>query len=80
MHDEMEIPSQRQTKSKFDENGFRVGEGHVEEIDWSFMQGKLDNAHEDAAFSISGELQRHIQSREREMKDEFESLVDGAQG
>ena len=62
---------------KLDEDGFRVGEGHVEEIDWSFMEGKLDNAHEDAAFGVSDELKKFLKGRGQEVRDEFESLCDG---
>jgi len=58
-----------------DENGFTVNSGHAE-IDWGFLGGALDNAHEDNAFAISGELDHYLKSREREQRDEFEQLCD----
>ena len=64
------------SKKHVDSNGFTVNEGH-QEIDWSFLGGKLDNTHEDNAFGVSSELDSFLRGREREQRDEFEQLCDG---
>lgn len=65
---------------KFDSDGFRVGEDHAE-IDWSFLKGgfggKLENIHEDHSFEISPDFYK---AQKRNDIDDFESLVDSAQG
>lgn len=66
---------------KLDSNGFRVNEGH-QEIDWSFLKpsrraGRIDNSHEEAAYQISPDIRAAMGNNDVE---NFESLVDGAQG
>lgn len=60
---------------ELDEDGFRVCDGHGE-VDLSFLDSRLDNAHEDASFEISPE---YFAALRRSDVEDFESLVDGAQ-
>lgn len=67
-------------KTRIDENGFTVHEGHTESLDLSFldMGGKIDNTFADAAYGLSHELfQRNTQ---RQIAEDFEGLVDASQG
>lgn len=68
------------SKKFVDEDGFTVNEGYTGDIDWSFLDlgGRIDNAQADAAFGLSPEFFQRNQ-RANEIED-FESLVDGAQG
>lgn len=46
------------------------------DLDWLFdKKGKIDNAHEDNAFGISPEI-----FEQRDIADDFENLVDSAEG
>ena len=65
-------------KKHIDADGFTVHEGHGE-IDLSFLdakssKGKIDNTHEDHAFSISPDIKEALRNRDTE---NFESLCDG---
>lgn len=68
-------------------DGFKVYEGHAE-LDLPVKQntrkgkfandGKIDNAHEDSAFSLSPEFKNA--TAPQDFREDFESLCDSAQG
>lgn len=64
-------------KKHIDADGFTVHEGYGE-IDLSFLdskssKGKIDNTHEDHAFSISPDIKEALRNRDVE---NFENLCD----
>ena len=64
-------------KIELDEQGFRVGKNHDAELDLSFLDARLDNAHEDAAFEISPD---YFKARRNNEIEDFENLVDSVEG